>query len=159
MNKKFNCITLRESMWRNIIRMNYGIDKIYGTSWKDTAKNLFLCNMINLNKIWIDNITYGELFYQGLENWAETSKILWKYNMLNRGDEMYDKLKSTPRYEILKYVFPKSITNIKRMRRHIRHISNFDRYYGVAPLTELSLEQHIRTITRELFVILSLFKI
>ena len=55
-NKQFNHVALRELMWKDRVCMNYGIDKMYGSSWKETAKNLYLCNMINLNEKWMNEM-------------------------------------------------------------------------------------------------------
>ncbi len=60
-NVRFNLVTNRELMWKDMISIRYGVDKTYGSSWKETAKNLFLCNMINLNKRWINGMTYKEI--------------------------------------------------------------------------------------------------
>ncbi len=59
--KKFNVICKNESFWRNKIFNDYGIEKKYGTTWRETAQRMFQINMINLNKRWIDGRTYKEL--------------------------------------------------------------------------------------------------
>nr|QBK93942.1 MAG: uncharacterized protein LCPAC406_02560 [Pithovirus LCPAC406] len=49
-------------MWKKRVLNEYGVDYTYDDeTWKELAKDLFLANMINLNKVWIDGITYGKL--------------------------------------------------------------------------------------------------
>ncbi len=61
-NVRFNLVINRELMWKDMISAIYGVNKMYGSSWKETAKNLFICNMIDLNKRWINGMTYREIF-------------------------------------------------------------------------------------------------
>ena len=36
-NKKFNSVCQRESLWRNKVLLDYGIKKKYGRTWKERA--------------------------------------------------------------------------------------------------------------------------
>nr|QBK92689.1 MAG: uncharacterized protein LCPAC401_03270 [Pithovirus LCPAC401] len=60
-SQKFNRICTDHSFWRVKVKRDYGIERIYGTTWKGTAINLHKVNMINLNKEWIDGRTYAEI--------------------------------------------------------------------------------------------------
>jgi len=81
-NTRFNEACKGESFWRNKVLFDYGVEKIYGESWKDTAKLLYNSNMINLRKKWIDGRTYGKLLEEVLRNHDEFfAKISAKYNL------------------------------------------------------------------------------
>ncbi len=38
-NRKFNTLCKDESFWRNRVLNNHGIEKKYGDTWRETAKN------------------------------------------------------------------------------------------------------------------------
>ncbi len=67
-NKQFNIACNKESMWKKKVKNDYGIMKMYESTWKETARLLFESNMINLNANWINGKTYRELFEEGLES-------------------------------------------------------------------------------------------
>nr|QBK92763.1 MAG: uncharacterized protein LCPAC401_04010 [Pithovirus LCPAC401] len=60
-SRKFNRICTDVSFWRVKVKQDYGIEKKYGTTWKETAVSLFKVNMINLNNRWINGSTYVEM--------------------------------------------------------------------------------------------------
>nr|QBK93245.1 MAG: F-box-like family protein [Pithovirus LCPAC403] len=67
-SRKFNELCKDESFWRNRVLNNHGIDKKYGSTWRETAKNMDEINMINLNGVWIDGRTYREILDDTLQN-------------------------------------------------------------------------------------------
>ena len=68
MSKRFNIACNNESMWKRKVRNDYGITKMYRSTWRKTAHLLFESNMINLNTNWVNGKTYNELFEEGLES-------------------------------------------------------------------------------------------
>nr|QBK92659.1 MAG: uncharacterized protein LCPAC401_02970 [Pithovirus LCPAC401] len=61
-SRKFNFACGRESLWKAIVLGNYGIsEKLRGETWRGTAKIFAKNNMINLDKEWINGMTYKEL--------------------------------------------------------------------------------------------------
>ncbi len=60
-NRKFNLICEDEKFWKDKVFNDYGIEKKYGETWRETAKNMSKVNMINLNAEWIDGRTCGEI--------------------------------------------------------------------------------------------------
>ncbi len=66
-NKQFNIACNKESMWKRKVENDYGISKMYESTWKETARLLFEINMINLNANWVNGKTYKELFQEALK--------------------------------------------------------------------------------------------
>nr|QBK92757.1 MAG: uncharacterized protein LCPAC401_03950 [Pithovirus LCPAC401] len=66
-SQKFNRICTDHSFWRMKVKRDYGIEKKYGATWKETAINMYKVNMINLNKEWINGSTYAEIVKEALE--------------------------------------------------------------------------------------------
>ena len=94
-DKKFNRgVCNNETMWKKKMKNNYGIVRIYGISWKETAHLLFESNMINLNANWVNGKTYKELFEEGLKS---------KSN--NYFQDLYND------YDLLPIVFPEYVHN------------------------------------------------
>ena len=60
-NIAFNIVCGRESLWQTKVWIDFGIEKKYWDTWRKTAENLFKMNMINLNKKWINGMTYREI--------------------------------------------------------------------------------------------------
>ena len=60
-SRKFNRICKDQSFWRVKVKRDYGIQKKYGSTWKETAINMHKVNMINLNNRWINGRTYSEI--------------------------------------------------------------------------------------------------
>ena len=48
-SQKFNRVCEDQSFWRVKVQRDYGIEKKYGFTWKETAINLHKVKMINLN--------------------------------------------------------------------------------------------------------------
>nr|QBK93238.1 MAG: uncharacterized protein LCPAC403_03720 [Pithovirus LCPAC403] len=67
-SKQFNIACNKESMWKKKVKNDYGITKLYGSTWKKTARLLFESDMINLNAHWVNGKTYKELFEEGLDD-------------------------------------------------------------------------------------------
>ena len=65
-NKKFNEICKSESLWKDKVWNDYGVDKKYGKTWRETARRMSITNMINLNGKWINGQTYKELLEASL---------------------------------------------------------------------------------------------
>ncbi len=59
-NQKFNSVC-DENFWRIKVLNNYGIEKKYGDTWKETAIVMNKVNMINLGTKWSDGRTYGKI--------------------------------------------------------------------------------------------------
>nr|QBK92480.1 MAG: hypothetical protein LCPAC401_01180 [Pithovirus LCPAC401] len=51
----------RESLWQTKVWNDFGIEKKYWDTWRKTAENLFKMKMINLNKKWVNDMTYKEI--------------------------------------------------------------------------------------------------
>nr|QBK93013.1 MAG: uncharacterized protein LCPAC403_01470 [Pithovirus LCPAC403] len=66
-SQRFNRICTDVSFWKMKVKRDYGIEKKYGFTWKETCINLFKVNMINLNKEWINGSTYAEIVKDALE--------------------------------------------------------------------------------------------
>ncbi len=66
-SKKFNSICKRESFWRNKVLNDYGVEKKFGKTWRETAKNMSQVNMINLNDEWINGETYRKILDESLK--------------------------------------------------------------------------------------------
>ncbi len=60
-NRKFNTICKEESLWKKKVLNDYGIEKKYGVTWRETAKRMFEVNMINMNDKWVNGQTYREI--------------------------------------------------------------------------------------------------
>ena len=75
-NKKFNAACKEESFWKNKVFSDYGIEKKYGTTWKETAQRMSQINMINMNKKWIDGQTYKELFDMAIREITDELNVI-----------------------------------------------------------------------------------
>nr|QBK92818.1 MAG: uncharacterized protein LCPAC401_04560 [Pithovirus LCPAC401] len=95
-NKQFNTVCEKDSMWRRKVERDYGIKRKYGKTWKDTAQFLFEYNMINLNQEWINGKTYKELFDESLESKSD-----------NYFKDLYDQ------HNLLKIIFPFYVKDIR----------------------------------------------
>nr|QBK93594.1 MAG: F-box-like protein [Pithovirus LCPAC404] len=71
-NRQFNIVCQKDSMWRRKVKNDYGVKTKYGKTWKDTAQFLFEYNMINLNQKWVNEKTYKELFDESLKSESDT---------------------------------------------------------------------------------------
>nr|QBK92481.1 MAG: F-box-like protein [Pithovirus LCPAC401] len=60
-NVAFNIVCERESFWQTKVWTDFGIEKKYWDTWRKTAENLFKIKMINLNKKWVNGMTYREI--------------------------------------------------------------------------------------------------
>nr|QBK93883.1 MAG: F-box-like family protein [Pithovirus LCPAC406] len=67
-NRKFNTLCKYESYWKNRVRNRHGIRKMYGDTWRETAKIMDEFNMINMDTVWLDGRTYWEILDDALEN-------------------------------------------------------------------------------------------
>ena len=70
-SKRFNTLCKNESFWRNKVFDDYGIEKKYGDTWRQTAINMDKVDMINLGAKWIDGRTYMEILDDALKNGAD----------------------------------------------------------------------------------------
>lgn len=79
-NQTFNTACNEESFWRLRVLDDYGIEKKYGDTWRETAIIMDKVNMINLNDKWIDNRTYREILDDSLQNGTDIiMRLLFKY--------------------------------------------------------------------------------
>ncbi len=60
-SRSFDAVCQRESLWQTKIWSDYGVDKKYGETWRETAKLMTEVNMINLNKKWVNGETYKHI--------------------------------------------------------------------------------------------------
>nr|QBK93796.1 MAG: hypothetical protein LCPAC406_01100 [Pithovirus LCPAC406] len=115
-----------DSYWKNIMRNNYGITKMYGSSWKETYYFFARTNMINLNKKWIDGRTY--------------------YEILNAGNIYRGQI----------YVFPDDVNDQKSAYKFVEDtydLKYFQTKYGIDVTDEIAIKYHLRAITREFVVV------
>nr|QBK93889.1 MAG: hypothetical protein LCPAC406_02030 [Pithovirus LCPAC406] len=66
-NRKFDIVCKQESLWKDKVLSDYGIEKKYGATWRETAQRMSEINMINLNGKWINGETYRELLGEDIE--------------------------------------------------------------------------------------------
>ncbi len=90
-NRKFNTLCEDESYWETRVLNRHGITKKYGSTWRETAKNMDEINMIDLNVKWIDGRIFKEILNDTLQNGASTLKDLPKQYLLPYvNDDGYD---------------------------------------------------------------------
>jgi len=90
-SRQFEAACKQESLWRNKVRTDYGISKIYGPTWRETAKLLSKHDMINLNDKWVDNRTYREIF----------DLFLIPSQIFEDGYELYPEMRSVQKQRLL----------------------------------------------------------
>ncbi len=140
-NRQFNEACKKESMWRRKVKNDYGIEKKYGKTWKETAHNLYDANMINIAQEWIEGKTYGKVMKEGLDDdYRFFGKLLEKY-------------------KIGQYVFPEYVDDIKSADAYLSNTHGFDYEFFIEYDThgmsdsEADLQRHLRLMTREFSVI------
>ncbi len=115
-NRQFNIVCQKESMWKRKVKNDYGIETKYGRTWKETAQFLFEYNMINLNQTWINGKTYKQLFDESLES---KSNDYFK--------DLYKK------YDLLTIIFPSYVKDIRTAKlavlNHEDSLSNWARSF------------------------------
>ena len=82
-NRKFNKICDNESFWKKKVLDDYGINKKYGATWRETAKRFSITNMINLGTRWANGQTYKEVLDEYLDKGADELRAV-QVEMLNR---------------------------------------------------------------------------
>ncbi len=75
-SKSFDSVCQRESLWQNKVWIDYGVEKKYGETWRETAKLLSEVNMINLNKKWVNGETYKQILTKAWNKRKEGLKYL-----------------------------------------------------------------------------------
>nr|QBK92734.1 MAG: F-box family protein [Pithovirus LCPAC401] len=85
-NTTFSEACKRESFWKKKVLLDYGVEKKYGETWKETAILLSDSNMINLGKEWVDGQTYGELLEEGMSIEPFFYPCLREFNIFNVDD-------------------------------------------------------------------------
>nr|QBK92937.1 MAG: uncharacterized protein LCPAC403_00710 [Pithovirus LCPAC403] len=146
-NTQFNLVNQNQLMWKKRVLNEYGIDYVYDDeTWEEMAKNLFQADMINLNKVWIDEITYGKLVE----------------NCLNICDYIVDFLDDN---DATCFIFPDYVVDLKTAKRYVRfeydghHSSNvrpcerFDKHHNNILRNEESVMKTIKYSTREFAII------
>nr|QBK94064.1 MAG: F-box-like family protein [Pithovirus LCPAC406] len=88
-SRKFNELCKDESFWRNRVFNNHGIDKKYGSTWRETARNMDEINMINLNGVWIDGRTYRKILDDALQNGSDVIADLQEQHLLPYFDDSH----------------------------------------------------------------------
>nr|QBK93163.1 MAG: F-box-like family protein [Pithovirus LCPAC403] len=89
-NRKFNTICGDDSFWRIKVLNDYGIEKKYGDTWKQTAIVMDKVNMINLGTKWIDGRTYIEILNDALQNGASSVLDLQKSYLVDYVDNQHN---------------------------------------------------------------------
>ncbi len=124
--------------WKRIIQKEFGINKRYCDTWKDTAELLSQSNMINLGKKWINGKTYRDMFFESL-------------NCSNYFTDLRNQ------YKIKEYYFPEHVKNSKMAIKLIndKHITldSFRYFHGIDVNDEKYIEYHISFMTREYIVL------
>nr|QBK93183.1 MAG: hypothetical protein LCPAC403_03170 [Pithovirus LCPAC403] len=142
-NTRFNEACKRESFWKKKVLIDYGVEKKYGETWKETALLLFNSNMINLRKEWIDGQTYGELFEEGMRDDNLFAGILNKHQI--------------PRMQV--HVYSESVVDFKSAEiDHALSCAGFSleelRELHIGPTDEDTVQRVLRVVTREFSVIM-----
>ncbi len=158
-SKQFNIACNKESMWKQKVKNDYGITKMYGSTWKETARLLFESNMINLNATWVNGKTYKKLFEEGLEGKNED----YFYNLYYGFD-----------FDVVSVVFPDYVHNIETAKEYVindpetvaslTHVdmSDIEKRYALAQFNhtyngilddENRFKLQITTMTREFSVV------
>ena len=69
---KTNTFCKEKTFWKDRVFDEYGVTKMYGESWKQTAAEMAKCNMINLNSKWVDGRTYRQLLDDTMKNGTDS---------------------------------------------------------------------------------------
>nr|QBK92605.1 MAG: F-box-like protein [Pithovirus LCPAC401] len=88
-NRRFNTVCEDESFWRNKVLNDYGIEKKYGNTWRQTARNMDKFNMINMNDVWFDGRTYRKILNDTLQNGVEVILDLQEKYLLPYADHFH----------------------------------------------------------------------
>ncbi len=75
-NKEFNSVCERESLWKNKIWMDYGLEEKFTSTWRKMAKILFEYKMINLNERWVDGKSYKEILGEVIKKESDGRKYV-----------------------------------------------------------------------------------
>ena len=150
-NKQFNIECNKESMWKQKVKNDYGIFKMYESTWKKTAHLLFESNMINMNQKWINDKTYQQLFSESLEEKNDN----YFYDLYND-------------YEMTAVVFPDHVVDVETAKNYIIEIDintdlnhrekeylyhQFNHTYNCIIDNDDTVSKHIKTMSREFSVI------
>nr|QBK92738.1 MAG: hypothetical protein LCPAC401_03760 [Pithovirus LCPAC401] len=142
-NTRFNEACKRESFWKKKVLLDYGIEKKYGETWKETTILLSNSNMINLRKEWINGQTYGELLEEGLRDDNLFAEILTKYRI--------------PHSQV--FVYSESVNDLKSAE--INYTNLLPDYtiaqlnaLGYGPADEDTVQRILKVVTREFSVIM-----
>lgn len=144
-NRQFNEVCKKESTWKRKAKNDYGIQKMYYSTWKKTARLLYDSNMINLGQEWIDGQTYGELFDEALESDDDEffRKILMKHGINYLHSTVYSD-----------FVEDLKSAEVDLFNRHPGYThKDIDEYGIVLHGNEDELQKNLRVMTREFSVI------
>lgn len=154
-NMRFAEACKREPFWKNKVLLDYGVEKKYCNSWKETAILLFNADMINLRKEWIDQITYGVLLEESLKNdRGFFINILRKHDILPSKVYVYPEID-----EDLENVYPefvKGLENIpiEHLSAHFGYTIDDLKVAGMGPGDVMLLHRILKVVTREFSVIM-----
>ena len=142
-NKQFNTVCQKESMWKRKVKNDYGVETKYGRTWKETAQFLFEYDMINLNQKWVNGKTYKELFDESL---------------VSKNDDYFENLYYD--YDLLPLIFPSYVKDIQTAKLAMLDSENSyiniyicNRLYDNILEDEGRLKKLIAGMTREFTVI------
>ncbi len=171
-NKTFNNVCRRESFWKNKTLTDYGINKKYwdtdakrpstkcamqssacGATWRETAKNLSLMKMINLNKKWINGMTYRELIEESMKH---HTKNPWEYDQI-----IHYSYLGCLRYRYMVKILGKDVKRHGAFDFNVIGNDDFDRYdffesfgYMYVDQGDSVYDKMEQTLTREFSVIM-----
>ena len=140
-NSRFNVIN--DFIWKKKIMIQYGLDKMYSFSWKETAKLLTEVNMINMKKKWIDGRTYEEIFRESLNHKNYFDNLRTKHNIPfeHTGDDYI-----IDRYYLLKELYTSISHTSDAIRREFVSMI-YDGY------SEGRINYYFKAVTREFTII------
>ena len=106
-SNKFNTVCKRESLWRNKVMSEYGVDEpLRRKTWRETARIFFISNMINLGKRWVNGMTYKELLEEADSRGQES--LLYLHSLKN--DYLHEALDIKDDTDILMFfIYPDEI--------------------------------------------------
>ncbi len=109
-SRRFNKIGEDEPFWRRKVLYNYGINKRYGATWRETAKRFYITNMINLGARWANDQTYREVLDEYLNRGADELY----YNQMEMLDKIFQNEDAAHDMLIIYNPSPQEIRNFSR---------------------------------------------
>ncbi len=149
-NKQFDIACNKEYLWKRKVKNDYGIVKMYGSTWRQTALFLFKADMINLGEEWINGRTYGELFRNGLDS-KEDRYIDTLVDEYDVGTKPFSEHITT--FEQAKDYVIKAHGGRTRRRSNEVIIDDFNRTHNNILYDRQRFERHLKVMTKSLYII------